>query len=298
MKHALIPYLTLLLMIAMIASPPLVADQGDPLLAHAYLLVGFPRADAEETPGTLVVPGTVIPIDSRSSVRPAAVDDQDRTVAITELADKLGISFRLSSVDVRYAIPKTFHLGVTEELPGPTPSSPISLRTTLLGASEELASFQVQFQQGPLTLADTKVAIPRGKRAVFGGLDGEEAPYIFLVLEPHKKGTPLPVFVDEGITPPRAITKIPPQYTPLARESRVQGVVIMQAIIETNGQISDVKVLKGLPMGLEEAAVEAIRQWTFDPALDGDGNPVRVYYNLTINFRLQKNEVEQEVVTP
>ncbi len=62
--------------------------------------------------------------------------------------------------------------------------------------------------------------------------------------------------------------------------------MIVQAIIDKQGNVTNVKVLKGLPMGLEEAAVDAIKQWRFRPATL-NGKPVTVYYNLTVNFKLQ-----------
>ena len=86
--------------------------------------------------------------------------------------------------------------------------------------------------------------------------------------------------------PPEKISAPQPQYSEIARKARIQGVVIVQAIIDKQGNVTNVKVLKGLPMGLEEAAVDAIKQWKFKPAML-NGRPVTVYYNLTVNFKLQ-----------
>jgi protein TonB len=60
----------------------------------------------------------------------------------------------------------------------------------------------------------------------------------------------------------------------------------VQAIIDKQGTVTNVKVLKGLPMGLDNAAVETIKTWKFEPATL-NGKPVDVYYNLTVNFTLQ-----------
>lgn len=78
----------------------------------------------------------------------------------------------------------------------------------------------------------------------------------------------------------------PPHYTEIARKARIQGVVIVQAIVTKEGNVKDVKVLKGLPMGLDKAAAEAVEKWRFKPATL-NGKPVDVYYNLTVNFTLQ-----------
>lgn len=95
-----------------------------------------------------------------------------------------------------------------------------------------------------------------------------------------------PIVVGGDVKAPEKIFQTNPQYTEIARKARIQGVVIVQAIIDKEGNVTNVKVLKGLPMGLEEAAVDAIKQWKFKPATL-NGRPVTVYYNLTVNFKLQ-----------
>ena len=77
-----------------------------------------------------------------------------------------------------------------------------------------------------------------------------------------------------------------PIYPEEARQARVQGVVILQTIINALGKVTDIKVLKGLPSGLTEAAVEAVSQWEFRPATL-EGKPVAVYYMVTISFSVQ-----------
>ena len=95
-----------------------------------------------------------------------------------------------------------------------------------------------------------------------------------------------PIQVTEDVTHPEKISAPQPQYTEIARKARIQGSVILQTTIDKNGDITDVKVLKGLHMGLSEAAVASVRQWKFKPATL-NGKPVAVYYNLTVTFTLQ-----------
>ena len=94
---------------------------------------------------------------------------------------------------------------------------------------------------------------------------------------------PLPT----GATRPVKVHDVNPEYTDRAREARIQGVAILQTAIDQEGNVVDVSVLKGLPMGLTEAAVAAVKQWKFEPARI-DGEPIPVSYNVTVHFRLGK----------
>ena len=95
-----------------------------------------------------------------------------------------------------------------------------------------------------------------------------------------------PIFVTGDVQKPEKISDVQPQYTEIARKARIQGVVILQTIIDKEGNITDIKALKGLPMGLTESAIDAVGQWKFKPATL-NGKPVAVYFNLTVNFQLQ-----------
>jgi len=88
------------------------------------------------------------------------------------------------------------------------------------------------------------------------------------------------------IAPPVKVFGPQPGYTEEARQARIQGVVILQAIIDVLGNVTQVKVLKGLPEGLAESAVSTVQTWRFRPATL-EGEPVPVYYNFTVNFSLQ-----------
>jgi TonB family protein len=64
-------------------------------------------------------------------------------------------------------------------------------------------------------------------------------------------------------------------------------VVIVEAVIDQSGRVSEVALLKSLTPGVDEAALDSISQWTFEPATLEDGTPVPVYYTLASNFDLQ-----------
>jgi TonB family protein len=95
-----------------------------------------------------------------------------------------------------------------------------------------------------------------------------------------------PVAIGGGIKPPIKTYDPPPRYTEEARQGQIQGVVILEAVIDREGNIPRVKVLKGLPSGLTDSAVETVKQWKYKPATL-EGKPVAVFMVLTISFSLQ-----------
>jgi len=95
-----------------------------------------------------------------------------------------------------------------------------------------------------------------------------------------------PMQIAGNVMAPVRIYAPDPHYPEEARHARVQGVVILQTIIDLAGNVTDVRVLKGLPSGLTEAAVEAVSSWRFKPATL-EGKPVAVYYLVTVSFSVQ-----------
>jgi protein TonB len=95
-----------------------------------------------------------------------------------------------------------------------------------------------------------------------------------------------PVRVGGNVKAPVIITRVEPEYTEIARKARIKGIVIVEAVIDRQGNVTEARILKPLPMGLAEEALRAIRLWKFKPGTL-NGQPVPVYYNLTVNFRLE-----------
>lgn len=88
------------------------------------------------------------------------------------------------------------------------------------------------------------------------------------------------------IKPPVRVFAPDPVYPEAARQARVEGVVVLQAVIDTLGRVVNLRVLKGLPSGLSEAATDAVAQWRFKPATL-EGRPVAVRYLVTVSFSVQ-----------
>jgi TonB family protein len=94
-----------------------------------------------------------------------------------------------------------------------------------------------------------------------------------------------PVRIGGEIKAPMKIRDVKPAYPPEAQASRVQGVVIAEILIDTAGDVQDARVLRSIPL-LDEAAVEAVRQWRFAPTFV-DGVARSVVMTVTVNFSLQ-----------
>jgi protein TonB len=92
--------------------------------------------------------------------------------------------------------------------------------------------------------------------------------------------------VGGSVRPPVKLRNVNPQYPAEALEAKVQGVVIIEARIERDGTVGDVRVLRSIPM-LDQAAVDAVRQWEFQPTWL-NGEPVPVIMTTTVNFTLSK----------
>lgn len=100
---------------------------------------------------------------------------------------------------------------------------------------------------------------------------------------PTSSGPPYRVGGD--VKAPVLLNRVEPIYPEEARKARIMGIVIVEAMIGEDGVVKNVAVLKPLPFGLDQAAVDAVKQWTFKPATL-EGKPVAVRFNLTVNFRL------------
>ena len=102
---------------------------------------------------------------------------------------------------------------------------------------------------------------------------------------PEPEG-PVRFVVGGNITEPERLSGPNPIYPEAARRARIQGVVVLECTIGKDGTVTDAKVLRGLPLGLTEAAQDAVYKWKFK-ASTLNGKPVEVLYILTVRFNLQ-----------
>ena len=92
--------------------------------------------------------------------------------------------------------------------------------------------------------------------------------------------------IDSVNITPKKISGPNPMYPEAARRARIQGVVVLECTIGKDGAVQQANVLRGLPLGLTESALDAVRKWRFQPSTL-NGKPVEVLYILTVRFNLQ-----------
>ena len=93
-----------------------------------------------------------------------------------------------------------------------------------------------------------------------------------------------PVRIGGEVKAPALIGRVEPEYPPIAVRAQVQGVVILEAIVDPHGRVEDVRVLRSIPL-LDKAAITAVRQWRYSPLLL-NGTAERFVLTVTVSFSL------------
>jgi protein TonB len=89
----------------------------------------------------------------------------------------------------------------------------------------------------------------------------------------------------KGITQPRIIYGPDPEFSEEARKAKYQGLCVLEVTVDVNGLPTNIRVVNSLGMGLDEKAIEAVKNWRFEPAMK-DGHPLAVTVNLEVDFHL------------
>jgi TonB family protein len=169
---------------------------------------------------------------------------------------------------------------LTEEIhlrgtPPPTPADPNARQ---LAASGLFDAAKRYYEEGRLRDAEAMTA--RALAQIRAELTQQER--LLPNMEPREQTGP--IRVGGSIREPRKIRDVPPVYPSIAQQARVQGYVIIEAVIGTDGRVKEARVLGGQAM-LQEAALEAVKQWEYTPTYL-NGVPVEVIMNVTVNFKL------------
>jgi TonB family protein len=95
-----------------------------------------------------------------------------------------------------------------------------------------------------------------------------------------------PYRAGSGISAPQLLHEVKPDYTEEARRRSLSGDVVLEIIVRSDGRVGSVRVIQGLGAGLDQRAVDAVRQWRFSPARRL-GTPVDVVVEVAVEFRLR-----------
>jgi periplasmic protein TonB len=129
-------------------------------------------------------------------------------------------------------------------------------------------------------LPDTPGAVPAEAGGVVGGVpNGLPGGTV--------GGTGSIISADQAAYQPRPISKVMPQYPPVARLRGIEGQVLLEATVAPDGRVEpDIAIIESIPL-LDTAAISAVRQWRFQPARDRDGAPLRVTFRVPVRFVLR-----------
>ena len=250
-----------------------VAGESPELGTYFTLLVGRPDANATGE-SILVVPGTVIA--SGKAAEQQAAD-------LLRVIDELKQAYRLPTIEPTASDVVFLKPGGSGKAPS-VEGGP-QVKVDLLALDDEKATYRLTLTEADKTLAEPTMTVRRGGRAIVGSRDGAAAPYLFLVVEPLPQ-TPTSRTGDDSISEPKLLNRVRPTYPAEAKQTRLEGLVLIEVTIGTDGSVTSTKVLRGEPYGLTEAAIEAIKQWRYEPARNSAGKPVSAIGTVTVRFAL------------
>lgn len=153
-----------------------------------------------------------------------------------------------------------------------------------------------EIKEAPIADADLGGGVPGGVPGgvaggslggVIGGVIGGMSNAVPVAPLAPKQGAPkAPVRVGGNIRAPKAIVQVKPEYPLVARQSRIQGTVSIDAILDERGNVQEMKIVSGPPL-LYQAALEALRRWRYEPTyLNDQAIPVQLL--VTITFQLNQ----------
>jgi periplasmic protein TonB len=199
----------------------------------------------------------------------------------------------LTAVDVSLMVPSTRLPDYIRAVPIPAPPLPVR-PVPRVAASRPAADVSLAPTSAPsfirpetempgpppdLAIVDTG-GVPYGIGAVVS--IGQSAP----PRPPDPPRAAGPVRIADLPVPPRKTVDARPVYPEIARVSRVQGTVVMEAVLDPTGSVTQLRIVRSVPL-LDQAAMDAVRRWKYTPSIYG-GHPVSVLMTITIRFTLQE----------
>ena len=167
--------------------------------------------------------------------------------------------------------------------PPPPPPPPAKAPPKVVSAPPQEVKFEVP-KEVPQEIKPSSGIDLGGAGGVEGGVAGGVAGGIVGGLPAEPPPPVQAVRVGGNIKEPTKTKNVSPVYPDIAKQARVQGIVILECTISPQGHVTDVKALRSIPL-LEQAAIDAVKQWQYTPTLL-NGVPVPVIMTVTVNFRL------------
>ncbi len=271
----------LALLTALLAAP---IEAAPEVSLNVVILVGRPDESVSPSPAVGIVPGSVL-YAGPGAFAFAGRDSVARAEKYVTLADRLKETYRLAAVSPESTESLRLRLDQTQLVP--TVEAGPSVEITPLAIDPRGTTYRVRLKQGEALLAEPTLVVRPNGLAILGTRDGSAAPYLFVVLEDAAK-------LAAGVRMPKKIFNVAPTFPAEAKEARVQGIVLIHCRVDAEGRMAHAEVLKGIQgeagAMLNEAALEAVRQWRYEPAVDERGTPVEAEMTITINFRLAPPE--------
>lgn len=233
-------------------------------VVYARALAALEESRASQMPLALAATGGSLVARVRRLVGPAGADGRQPALPIGVCVVVIMFGVSLTS---RAAAPNAI---AQPPAPVATPRT-AALQSDLRVMREAIDRFHVDKARYPESLEE--LVSERHLRAT-----------ALQVVTPVASAPPQPLRVGGNIREPRKTLNVAPTYPQAAREAGIEGIVILEATIDTDGSVANVRVLRSIP-DLDQAAINAIRQWRYEPTRL-NGEPVAVMMTVTVSFSL------------
>jgi TonB family protein len=124
-------------------------------------------------------------------------------------------------------------------------------------------------------------------------IDGKAVPMVFTITVKFMLNGGKPAQPEEGVVrlgetkkSPKLITRVNPKYPAEAKKAGIQGVVVLEALVDEHGRVTGVDILKSESSVLNKPAIDAVKQWVYEPYIL-DGKPTKVRFTVTVRFQLR-----------
>ena len=213
----------------------------------------------------------------------------------------LGLVVLVPVLFVTHAVPRppTMMAFVAAAPPPPPPPPPpvqpakkLEAVTAAPTADHFAAPIEAPASMSPDPLGEDDIGVPEGVEGgvpggVVGGVVGGLPDVPPAPPPPPAPAAPsAPVRVGGRIQPPTLIHRVEPTYPPTAVSAHLQGMVILEAIVDEEGRVTEVKVLRSVNPLLDREALNAVRQWRYAPVVL-NGTPVKFVLSVSLSFSLQ-----------